>query len=208
MCSVVQTIYVRGTNYRYIYYIYARQPKIGEFRSWSVHAGPFKPQSNVKIWTFCQFVAINERWMAPTTTRIFQNDPCDNPQRALHWGGQDLIAVSIHDDYSIGPSIRPICARFCFTMTNMILVCSNFLWARIFFLNSHPDEIATRRSLLTAFATLYQKRLHKYSSSLSMYYSCPAWYKKRALKKSFGNQDERFGENKKMDSDIYVHVCI
>ena len=33
--------------------------------------------------------------------------------------GKDLIAASIYDEYSIGPSIRPICTRYCFTMTNM-----------------------------------------------------------------------------------------
>ena len=30
------------------------------------------------------------------------------------------------DKYSVGPSILPICTRCCFTMTNMIQVCSNF----------------------------------------------------------------------------------
>jgi len=39
---------------------------------------------------------------------------------------RNLIAVSICDRYSVGPSIRPMCTRYCFTMTNMIQVCSNF----------------------------------------------------------------------------------
>ena len=34
----------------------------------------------------------------------------------------DFIAASISDRYSVGPSIRPICTRCCFTMTNMIQV--------------------------------------------------------------------------------------
>ena len=38
----------------------------------------------------------------------------------------DLIAASIHDNYSVGPSIRPICTRCCLTMTYMIQVCSYF----------------------------------------------------------------------------------
>ena len=38
----------------------------------------------------------------------------------------DLIAVAFHDEYSISPSIQPICTRCCFTMTNMIQVCRNF----------------------------------------------------------------------------------
>ena len=38
----------------------------------------------------------------------------------------DLIAASICDKYSVGPSIRPTCTRCCFTMTNIIQACSNF----------------------------------------------------------------------------------
>ena len=38
----------------------------------------------------------------------------------------DLIAASIYDEYSIGPSTLLICTRHCFTMTNMIQVCGNF----------------------------------------------------------------------------------
>ena len=39
-------------------------------------------------------------------------------------GGTRL--VHLFDRYSVGPSIRPICTRRCFTMTNMVQVCSNF----------------------------------------------------------------------------------
>ena len=39
---------------------------------------------------------------------------------------KDLIAASSYDKCSVGPSIRPICTRCCFTMTNMIQVCGNF----------------------------------------------------------------------------------
>ena len=38
----------------------------------------------------------------------------------------DLISECIYDKCSVGPSIRPICTRCCFAMTNMIRVCSNF----------------------------------------------------------------------------------
>ena len=34
----------------------------------------------------------------------------------------DLIAATVHDEYSVGPSIRPSCTRCCFIMTNMIQV--------------------------------------------------------------------------------------
>ena len=43
--------------------------------------------------------------------------------RDLDW---DLIAASIYDKYSIGPSNRSIFTR-CFTMTNMIQVCGNLV---------------------------------------------------------------------------------
>ena len=53
----------------------------------------------------------------------------------------DLTAVDIYDKHSVGPFIRPVCTRCCFTMTNMIKVCSNFLCARLFIMNTRPDEI-------------------------------------------------------------------
>ena len=55
----------------------------------------------------------------------------------------DLIAASIHDKYSVSPSIRPVYTRCCFTMTNMIQVCSIFYWARIFIMYTRPNEIFT-----------------------------------------------------------------
>ena len=43
------------------------------------------------------------------------------------WGREmrELIAANIYDKYSIVPSIRPICARYRFTMKNMIQLCSD-----------------------------------------------------------------------------------
>ena len=38
----------------------------------------------------------------------------------------NLIAASIYDRYLVGPSIRLICTRCCFTMTHMIQVCGNW----------------------------------------------------------------------------------
>ena len=38
----------------------------------------------------------------------------------------DLIAARIYDKYPIGPSIRPICTRCCFTMTDTIQVRGKF----------------------------------------------------------------------------------
>ena len=49
--------------------------------------------------------------------------------------------ASVYDKYSVGPSIRPICTRCCFTMTNMIWSAMNdmecftmthmILWSRM-----------------------------------------------------------------------------
>jgi len=53
----------------------------------------------------------------------------------------DLTAASIHDRLSVGPSIQPICTRCCFTMTNMVQMCSNFHRVRVFVTNTSPDDI-------------------------------------------------------------------
>ena len=39
--------------------------------------------------------------------------------------GRDLIAESIYNKYSVGPSIKSICTTCCFTMTNMNQARSN-----------------------------------------------------------------------------------
>ena len=44
----------------------------------------------------------------------------------LSSGSRRLIAASIYDEYSAGPSIRSICTRYHFTMTHVIQVCCNF----------------------------------------------------------------------------------
>ena len=51
--------------------------------------------------------------------------------RTVTTRGLNLIAASIYDKLSRGPSIRPVCTRYCFTMTSMIQVCSNFHRARL-----------------------------------------------------------------------------
>ena len=53
---------------------------------------------------------------------------------------EDLIAASVYDKYSVGPSIRPICPRCCFTMKSIIPVCSNFR-AQVSITNTCQDEI-------------------------------------------------------------------
>ena len=53
----------------------------------------------------------------------------------------NLIAAIIYDIYSVGPSMQPICTRRCFTISNMIQVCSNFHWTRVFILHTRLDEI-------------------------------------------------------------------
>jgi len=65
--------------------------------------------------------------------------------RILPWrspaASRDLLAASIYDKCSVGPSVRPIWTRYCFTMTNMIKVCSNCRCARVFIINTRPDKI-------------------------------------------------------------------
>ena len=56
--------------------------------------------------------------------------------------GHDLITACIYDKYLVGPSIRPICTRCCFTMTDMIQVCSNFDRVGGCIAHTRPDEIA------------------------------------------------------------------
>jgi len=53
----------------------------------------------------------------------------------------DPIAVSI---YSVGPSIRPICTRCCFTITNIIQARDNFHRARVFIITTRPGEIGSK----------------------------------------------------------------
>ena len=53
----------------------------------------------------------------------------------------NLIPASIYQKYSVGRSIRPICTRRCFTMTNTVQVCSNFRSAQVFVANDRLDEI-------------------------------------------------------------------
>ena len=57
------------------------------------------------------------------------------------FGLRDSIAASNYDKHSVGPSFRPICDRYCSTMTNMMQVCSNFHQARVFITITRPDEI-------------------------------------------------------------------
>jgi len=52
-----------------------------------------------------------------------------------------LIAASICDKLSIVRSTRSICTRCCLKMIDMIQVCSHFQSARVFIINTLPDEI-------------------------------------------------------------------
>ena len=56
---------------------------------------------------------------------------------------EDLTAASIDDEYTVDPSIRPICTKYCLSMTNIIQVCSNFHWSRVCITRTRPDEIET-----------------------------------------------------------------
>ena len=64
------------------------------------------------------------------------------PGRVLSVLSRDVIAASIYDKPSIGPSTRPIYTICCFTLTSMIQVCSNFHRTRVFIMNTRPDEMA------------------------------------------------------------------
>jgi hypothetical protein len=52
-----------------------------------------------------------------------------------------FIAASIYDKYSVRLSIRPVCTRCCFTMTDMVQVCSYCRWSRVFIISTRPDAI-------------------------------------------------------------------
>ena len=58
-------------------------------------------------------------------------------------GNQDCASIMRYVD-GVRPALSwdPICTRCCYTMTCMIQVYSNIYWARVFMINSHPDETA------------------------------------------------------------------
>ena len=60
---------------------------------------------------------------------------------------RDFIPTSIYDRYSVGPSVRSICTRCCFTITDMIQVCSKFRRAPAFITNIRLEEISSHRVL-------------------------------------------------------------
>ena len=71
----------------------------------------------------------------------------------------DLIAAGNYARYPAGPSIRPICTRCCLTMTYVIQACGNSLWARVFVINTRPDEIFWGLWFMgTTSPNLFQKR--------------------------------------------------
>ena len=67
---------------------------------------------------------------------------CEGAMPCMHWAESNLIVSSIYDKYSIGPSIRLVCTRCCFNVTNMIQVCSNFHRDPAYIIDTLPDEIA------------------------------------------------------------------
>ena len=52
-----------------------------------------------------------------------------------------VLAASVYDKYSVGPSILPICTRYFSTMINAIQVCGYLHSARAWVINTHRDEI-------------------------------------------------------------------
>ena len=60
---------------------------------------------------------------------------------------RDLIAASIHGTCAVGPSMQTNCTRSCFVMADMIHMCSKFRSARVFIINTRPDEMLEARCL-------------------------------------------------------------
>ena len=82
---------------------------------------------------------VSALWYAPSAVHMRKiNEIRDS---TTHMLTLNVIAVSIYDRYSVGPSIRPTCTKCCPTITNMIQVCSGFHRAGEFIINTRPDEI-------------------------------------------------------------------
>ena len=57
---------------------------------------------------------------------------------------QELLQALLTRVEALAPSMRPICTRCCFTMTNMSQACSNFLQARAFIIKlEFPNQSRT-----------------------------------------------------------------
>ena len=85
------------------------------------HSDSMKTTTHLDHISHCK-TSSGTKWLNRWTYRLF----IINTRRAPPAMSTNLIAASIYDTYSVGPSTQPICTRCCFTMTYMIQVCSNF----------------------------------------------------------------------------------
>ena len=81
--------------------------------------------------SYCVLVVPSLRHTAGDSGRQWETAGDSGRQRETAGEGTvmrrlDVIAASMYDKDLVGPSIRPICARCCFTMTRIIQACSDF----------------------------------------------------------------------------------
>ena len=96
-------------------------------------------------WKFFTFVLSNRIVSRIVAHMKWENDQMSNSKKAANIC-RNLIAASIYDKYSIGPSTRPMGTRCCFKMTSLIQMCSNLHWARVFIVHTRPDEIVSKNA--------------------------------------------------------------
>ena len=119
------------------------QPAIGRARGLRERS-PQTVMSKVSTGASESLYQARPRTVAFSKKHADSLDPRAHIPRWLARG--NLIAACICDEYSAGPSVRPACTRCCFTMPNMIQVSSNFHKARVFIINTRPDEIVRREA--------------------------------------------------------------
>ena len=113
-----------------------QEPRIQDVIATSIYYKCLVGPSNRPICTRCCFAMTHMIQVCSKFLECAGTDHEDQPvinaknlaaaSPSLSHQFQHLIAASIYDKYLVGPSIRPICTRYCFTMTNVIQVCSRF----------------------------------------------------------------------------------
>ena len=115
-------------------------------RCWCIKPTCIKQTSrNVHPARFSEEVATSQFALTPAGfKRKFKRMLAPIVEGTTCW---NLIAASIYDEYSVGPSIQQICTRRFFTMLNMIQACSNVYWTPVFIIYTCPDGIWRGRAL-------------------------------------------------------------
>ena len=65
-------------------------------------------------------------------------------RRRQQWGPVLLFNLTSASVFEEILCFRSICTPWCFAMCNMIQVCSDFHWARVFITRTRPDEISSQ----------------------------------------------------------------